>query len=129
MVGGTTADVVAVPPSQSSRQARRTSITLARAFGPFKAPVPGGSAVVDGAAGALVVWLLQPRLVAVSKTKPVEAVQEAYDAGHRHFGENYVQVRGSSRALQERRSGVQRGPGVKKLVLALCCSRTGATHG
>eukprot|EP00878_Enallax_costatus_P032182 GHUV01035295.1.p1 GENE.GHUV01035295.1~~GHUV01035295.1.p1 ORF type:complete len:107 (+),score=4.61 GHUV01035295.1:213-533(+) len=33
-----------------------------------------------------------PRLVAVSKTKPVEAVQEAYDAGHRVFGENYVQV-------------------------------------
>ena len=33
-----------------------------------------------------------PRLVAVSKTKPVEAVQEAYDAGHRAFGENYVQV-------------------------------------
>ncbi|GAB4820898.1 hypothetical protein N2152v2_007944 [Parachlorella kessleri] len=32
-----------------------------------------------------------PRLVAVSKTKPVEALQEAYDAGHRDFGENYVQ--------------------------------------
>lgn len=33
-----------------------------------------------------------PRLVAVSKTKPAEAVQELYDAGHRHFGENYVQA-------------------------------------
>ena len=32
------------------------------------------------------------RLVAVSKTKPVEAVQEAYAAGQRVFGENYVQV-------------------------------------
>jgi len=31
------------------------------------------------------------RLVAVSKTKPVEDLKEAYDAGHRHFGENYVQ--------------------------------------
>ena len=31
------------------------------------------------------------RLVAVSKTKPVEDLQEAYDAGQRHFGENYVQ--------------------------------------
>jgi len=31
-----------------------------------------------------------PRLVAVSKTKPTEALQEAYDAGQRHFGENYV---------------------------------------
>ena len=30
------------------------------------------------------------RLVAISKTKPAEAVQEAYDAGQRHFGENYV---------------------------------------
>lgn len=35
---------------------------------------------------------LQPRLVAVSKTKPVEMLKEAYDAGHRIFGENYVQV-------------------------------------
>ena len=34
---------------------------------------------------------VQPRLVAVSKTKPVEMLQEAYDAGHRDFGENYVQ--------------------------------------
>jgi hypothetical protein len=36
--------------------------------------------------------IAQPRLVAVSKTKPAEAVREAYDAGHRTFGENYVQV-------------------------------------
>lgn len=32
-----------------------------------------------------------PRLVVVSKTKPLSAIREAYDAGHRHFGENYVQ--------------------------------------
>ena len=32
------------------------------------------------------------RLVAVSKTKPAEAVRAAYEAGHRDFGENYVQV-------------------------------------
>eukprot|EP01138_Halocafeteria_seosinensis_P014018 gb/GECG01014315.1/.p1 GENE.gb/GECG01014315.1/~~gb/GECG01014315.1/.p1 ORF type:complete len:152 (+),score=18.30 gb/GECG01014315.1/:1-456(+) len=32
-----------------------------------------------------------PRIVAVSKTKPVELIQHVYDAGHRHFGENYVQ--------------------------------------
>jgi len=31
-----------------------------------------------------------PRLVAVSKTKPVEAILDAYSAGQRHFGENYV---------------------------------------
>lgn len=30
----------------------------------------------------------QVRLVAVSKTKPVEIIQEAYDAGHKIFGEN-----------------------------------------
>ena len=28
------------------------------------------------------------RLIAVSKTKPVEMLQEAYDAGQRLFGEN-----------------------------------------
>jgi pyridoxal phosphate enzyme (YggS family) len=31
------------------------------------------------------------KLVAVSKTKPVSAILEAYNAGHRHFGENRVQ--------------------------------------
>ena len=30
-------------------------------------------------------------LVAVSKTKSVEAIKELYDLGHRDFGENYVQ--------------------------------------
>lgn len=31
------------------------------------------------------------RLVAVSKTKPASLVRACYDAGHRSFGENYVQ--------------------------------------
>lgn len=31
------------------------------------------------------------RLVAVSKKKPVQMLFQAYEAGHRHFGENYVQ--------------------------------------
>ena len=31
-------------------------------------------------------------LVAVSKTKPISAIQEAYDQGQRIFGENRVQV-------------------------------------
>lgn len=30
-------------------------------------------------------------LVAVSKTKPAEDIRELYDAGHKDFGENYVQ--------------------------------------
>lgn len=30
-------------------------------------------------------------LVAVSKTKPASDIQALYDAGHRHFGENYFQ--------------------------------------
>lgn len=30
-------------------------------------------------------------LVAVSKTKPASAIQDGYDGGHRHFGENKVQ--------------------------------------
>ena len=33
-----------------------------------------------------------PRLVAVSKTKHKADVISLYQAGHRHFGENYVQV-------------------------------------
>ncbi|KAJ7221131.1 hypothetical protein O6H91_Y467200 [Diphasiastrum complanatum] len=33
----------------------------------------------------------QVRLVAVSKTKPVSVIKEVYEAGHRYFGENYVQ--------------------------------------
>jgi pyridoxal phosphate enzyme (YggS family) len=33
----------------------------------------------------------RPRLVAVSKTKPAATVAEAYAAGQRDFGENYVQ--------------------------------------
>lgn len=32
-----------------------------------------------------------PRLVAVSKTKPVEMLQACYDVGQRDFGENYAQ--------------------------------------
>ena len=31
------------------------------------------------------------QLLAVSKTKPASMVQHAYDAGQRHFGENYLQ--------------------------------------
>ncbi|XP_019168698.1 PREDICTED: proline synthase co-transcribed bacterial homolog protein-like [Ipomoea nil] len=31
------------------------------------------------------------RIVAVSKTKPVPIIRQVYDAGHRCFGENYVQ--------------------------------------
>ena len=31
------------------------------------------------------------RLVAVSKTKPVEDIMVLYQSGHRHFGENYFQ--------------------------------------
>ncbi|EEF32921.1 pyridoxal phosphate homeostasis protein [Ricinus communis] len=31
------------------------------------------------------------RIVAVSKTKPVSLIRHVYDAGHRCFGENYVQ--------------------------------------
>lgn len=30
-------------------------------------------------------------LIAVSKRHPIESIQQAYDAGHRHFGENLVQ--------------------------------------
>ena len=41
----------------------------------------------------IIILKAQLRLVAVSKTKPKEAVIEAYNAGQRVFGENYIQVR------------------------------------
>ena len=31
------------------------------------------------------------KLIAVSKKKPVEFIEEAYNSGHRDFGENYIQ--------------------------------------
>ena len=31
------------------------------------------------------------KLIAVSKTKPVDAIREAYASGQRAFGENYAQ--------------------------------------
>ncbi|MDI9339225.1 MAG: YggS family pyridoxal phosphate-dependent enzyme [Sediminibacterium sp.] len=34
---------------------------------------------------------LHVTLIAVSKTKPIESILEAYTSGHRDFGENYVQ--------------------------------------
>lgn len=64
------------------------------------------SAVVDGGAAAALRSVFQRvnqaaekagrgsqqiRVVAVSKTKPVSIVRQVYDAGHRCFGENYVQ--------------------------------------
>jgi len=42
------------------------------------------------------------KLVAVSKTKPAEAVREAYEAGQRAFGENYAQeLDAKSRSLAD----------------------------
>lgn len=42
------------------------------------------------------------RLIAVSKTKPVEDVREAYDAGQRFFGENHaLEMRDKHAALPE----------------------------
>lgn len=64
------------------------------------------SAAMDGVAAAALRSVLQRvqqaaersgresqriRLVAVSKTKPVSVIRQVYDAGHRSFGENYVQ--------------------------------------
>ena len=46
---------------------------------------------VDAASAARTEDKTPVRLVAVSKTKPIELLQSAYDAGCRNFGENYVQ--------------------------------------
>ncbi|BFG27439.1 hypothetical protein CerSpe_137130 [Prunus speciosa] len=64
------------------------------------------SAAIDGVAAAALRSVMQRvqlaaqksgrvaheiRVVAVSKTKPVSVLRQVYDAGHRCFGENYVQ--------------------------------------
>jgi PLP dependent protein len=46
---------------------------------------------IDAAAGAAGRDPSSVQLVAVSKTHPASAVREAYEAGQRDFGENYVQ--------------------------------------
>lgn len=48
------------------------------------------------------------RVVAVSKTKPVPLLRQVYDAGHRCFGENYVQEL------------VEKAPQVSYLCFSLC---------
>ncbi|KAJ1441332.1 Pyridoxal phosphate homeostasis protein [Sesbania bispinosa] len=44
------------------------------------------------------------RVVAVSKTKPVSMIRQLYDAGHRCFGENYVQKSLRSSSASTRRA-------------------------
>ena len=43
-----------------------------------------------------------PRLVAVSKTKPKELIIQAYKAGQRSFGENYIQVGHFNRYMEQK---------------------------
>ncbi len=59
--------------------AENLSVISGKVAAAFSASEPGLRASVS------------PRLVAVSKTKPVEMIVEAYMAGHRDFGENYIQ--------------------------------------
>lgn len=61
--------------SAAAAAAAASSHSIAAALGAVRAKVPAATV----------------RLVAVSKTKPAAAVLEAYQAGQRVFGENYVQ--------------------------------------
>jgi hypothetical protein len=75
-----------------ARRARRsgaralTRAALSRGLASPAAPWRAARSAAD--ALALRRGATQARLVAVSKTKPVEALREAYDAGQRDFGEN-----------------------------------------
>ena len=71
---------------EAARIASALSDVASRVAAAASASVASGAAIQSAVPRAL------PRLVAVSKTKPVEALQAAYDAGQRDFGENYVQV-------------------------------------
>ncbi|GMH26875.1 hypothetical protein Nepgr_028718 [Nepenthes gracilis] len=69
-------------------------------------PPMAGSSAMEGVAGAALRSIIQRvsqaaersgrspdqvKIVAASKTKPVAVIRQVYDAGHRFFGENYVQ--------------------------------------
>ncbi|XP_037687292.1 pyridoxal phosphate homeostasis protein isoform X1 [Choloepus didactylus] len=54
-------------------------------------PHPRAARVSIGGENSEDLPAIQPRLVAVSKTKPADVVIEAYKHGQRTFGENYVQ--------------------------------------
>ncbi|KAL0697643.1 hypothetical protein Bca4012_053765 [Brassica carinata] len=72
--------------------------------GPVAEPAMAAAAAMDGVAALRSVFQRvnqaaekagrasdRIRVVAVSKTKPVSLIRQVYDAGHRSFGENYVQ--------------------------------------
>jgi hypothetical protein len=77
----------------------KPSAPAVSAASPPPAPAPAGAvgaalAAVRARIAAIAAELklrAEPTLVAVSKTKPAADVREAYDAGQRVFGENYVQ--------------------------------------
>ena len=85
--------VLAASTSSASTLAR---VARARLFCAEASPVAAALADIrgqlsDAAVAAGLPPSAAPRLVAVSKTKPIELLMEAYDAGQREFGENYVQ--------------------------------------
>lgn len=59
-------------------------MTVAEALGAVRARVEGAATAAGRDPGTV-------RLLAVSKTHPASAVRDAYEAGQRDFGENYVQ--------------------------------------
>ncbi|URD90368.1 Alanine racemase, N-terminal domain, partial [Musa troglodytarum] len=94
--------------SRSSEASHRSATATAQVGGSSSAGGPDAMSApaVEGAAAAAFRSVLarvhqaaersgrspeQVRVVAVSKTKPESLVRQVYDAGHRFFGENYVQ--------------------------------------
>ncbi|WVO16706.1 YggS family pyridoxal phosphate enzyme [Cryptococcus depauperatus] len=69
-----------------SRRVMSLQYTLERA-----AELEGNIRAVKEDIANAVATTTQPRLVAVSKLKPASDIKALYDAGHRHFGENYIQ--------------------------------------
>ena len=59
-------------------------MSIAEALASVRHRIARAAEAVSRDAGAV-------RLIAVSKTKPAAAIREAYEAGQRDFGENYVQ--------------------------------------
>ncbi len=81
---GRDSDVMVWHAKLAGSGATRQAVSVAERLGAVRARIEAAAQAAGRAPGGV-------KLVAVSKTKPPEAIREAYDVGQRAFGENYAQ--------------------------------------
>ncbi len=88
-------DPIALDEPRDTARCRLDAMPIADALAAVRASIRASAAAAERDPADV-------RLLAVSKGHPAEAVREAYAAGQRHFGENYVQeLVGKARALAD----------------------------